>query len=166
MSVVDLSDVEVDFKEESELVLEQARIYVNIGRTQEAIELLKAQIKTMPKASAHHCLYLLDIYRDTNQKEEFLVYAKQLNQHFNVMMPMWESAPLPMVVASTLEEFAHIVEKLTKLWAENLTEAEAYVEELLTDNRDNERAGFGMEVFQELVLLRDILKARNKLTET
>ena len=163
MSVVDLSEVEGwDYKEEGELILEQARIYLNIARVDEATELLKAQIKAMPKASLHHWLYLLDIYRDHQQQSEFLHYAKQLHETFNVMMPLWGNATLPIVMASSLEEFSHIMKNLTELWKnpEPLIEAKAYIDELITDNRASERAGFSMEVFQELVLLRDLLAVR------
>ena len=165
MSVVDLSEVEgLDYKEEGELILEQARIYVNIGRLDEATDLLRAQIKTMPNASLHHWLYLLDIYRDHQQKNEFLQYAKQLHETFNVMMPLWDNATLPIVIASSLEEFPHIMQKLTELWrSSELEEARVYIEELLMDNRESERAGFSMDVFQELVMLRDILVVRAKM---
>lgn len=165
MSVVDLGS---DYKEEGELALEQARIYVNIDRVEEAIELLKAQIEATPKTSLHHWLYLLDIYRDTNQKEEFLHCAKQLHQSFNVMIPLWENAPVAMVIASSIEEFPHIVEQLTILWADNesITETKAYIDDLLTDNRSSDRTGFSMEVFQELLLLRDLLNVHEKLAES
>lgn len=166
MSVVDLSEVQgLDYQEEGEMILEQARIYVNIGRLEEATDLLKAQIKTMPKVSLHHWLYLLDIYREHQQKNEFLQYAKQLHETFNVMMPLWDNAALPMVIASSLEEFPHIVNNLTGLWAnpDPLTDAQVYIEELLMDNRASERAGFSMEVFQELVTLRDLVTVRAKM---
>lgn len=166
MSVVDLSEVQgLDYTEEGELILEQARIYVNIGRVDEATDLLKAQIQAMPKASLHHWLYLLDIYRDHHQQSEFMQYAKLLHETFNVMMPLWDNATLPIVIASSLEEFPHIVKNLTGLWAspEPLTDAQAYIEELLMDNRESERTGFSMEVFQELVMLRDLLAVRAKM---
>lgn len=169
MSVVELGS---NYKEEGELALEQARIYVNIDRVDEAIALLKAQIETTPKASLHHWLYLLDIYRDTNRKEEFLQSAKQLHQSFNVMIPLWENVPLPMVIASSLEEFSHIAEQLTTLWAglektyEKTAETKAYIDDLLTGNRSSDRSGFSMEVFQELLLLRDLLNVREKLAES
>lgn len=156
-------------KAEGDIVLEQAKIYVNINRPKEAIMLLKSQIKLTPKTSLHHWLALLDIYRQTNQKEEFLDYAKQLHQTFNVMRPTWDNTPLPMVVATSLEEFSHVIEHIIELWAycdideEKLAETKAYLDKLLTDNRDSERAGFGMEVLQEIMLLRDLLDMREKL---
>lgn len=156
-------------KAEGDMVLEQAKIYVNINRQREAIMLLKSQIQSTPKTSLHHWLALLDIYRQTNQKEEFLDYAKQLHQTFNVMLPTWDNAPLPMVVATSLEEFPHVMEHIIELWTycdmneEKSAETKAYLDTLLTDNRDSERAGFGLEVLQEIMLLRDLLDVREKL---
>ncbi|HYN53343.1 MAG TPA: hypothetical protein VES38_01405 [Methylotenera sp.] len=158
-------------KEEAELLLGQAKIFVQVDRAGYAIRLLKAQIQAAPKASLQHWLYLLDIYRETNQKEEFLQYAKQLHQNFNVMMPLWENTPPQMVIASSLEEFSHITAKVTKLWADcqkevnSLMQTKAYLDELLTDNRDSQRTGFSMEVFQEIMTLRDLLDEREKSTE-
>jgi tetratricopeptide (TPR) repeat protein len=164
MSVTDLSDMEQD-KEDGELALEQARIYVHIGQSDEAIELLKAHIKNKPKSALHHWLYLLDIYRDTGQRDEFLKHAKQLHQDFNVMLPLWENEPVPMVIATTIEAFPHIVQQLTILWNDpsKEVETEAFLEDLLTDNRHSIRTGFSMEVFQEILLLKDLLLARSKL---
>lgn len=156
-------------KEESDMVLEQAKIYVNINREREAIMLLKSQIQSAPKASLPHWLALLNVYRKTNQKAEFMEYARQLHQTFNVMLPTWDSTPLPMVVATSLEEFPHIIERVTQLWADcnagedQLKAAKTYLNTLLTDNRDSERAGFGLEVIQEIILLRDLLDVREKL---
>lgn len=166
MSVTDLSDMEQD-KEDGELALEQARIYVHIGQSEEAIELLKAHIKNKPKNALHHWLYLLDIYRDTGQRDEFLKHAKQLHQDFNVMLPLWENEPVPMVIATTIEAFPHIVQQLIILWNDpsKEIETEAFLEDLLTDNRHSIRTGFSMEVFQEILLLKDVLLARNKVSD-
>ena len=45
-----------------------------------------------------------------------------------------------------------------------MIEAKRYLDTLLTDNRENERAGFGMEVLKEIKLLRDILDIRDKFS--
>jgi hypothetical protein len=156
-------------KDESLLVLEQARIYVNINREKEAIVLLQSQIQSAPKMSLDHWLYLLEIYKNTNQKEEFLQYANLLHENFNVMTPQWESSAPAIVTASSLEEFPHIVEHLAKLCANsentitNEAELKTYLNDLLTDNRDNERLGFSLEVLQEIMLIRNLLDVREKL---
>jgi hypothetical protein len=85
------------------------------------------------------------------------------------MMPQWEATLAPIEVATSLDEFPHIIEKLTKLWlaegkvSDDMPETKAYLDQLLMDNRSTERIGFGTEVFQEIMLLRDILDARSKL---
>ncbi len=169
-SKVEATEMPYD-REEAELLLGQAKVFVQVDRAGYAIRLLKAQIQAAPKASLQHWLYLLDIYRETNQKEEFLEHAKQLHQNFNVMMPLWENTPLKMVIASSLEEFSHITAKVTKLWADckkeanSITQTKAYLDELLTDNRDSQRSGFSMEVFQEIMTLRNLLDEREKQTE-
>lgn len=163
-------DIQFD-KNEAELILEQAKIFVQIDRPAYAIKLLKTQINAAPKAALHHWLYLLDIYRNTNQEEEFLKYAEQLHQNFNVVMPLWDNTPSKMMIASSIEEFTHISNKVTKLWADcekeakKIAQTKVYLDELLTDNRDSERAGFSMEVFQEIILLRDLLDVRDKLVQ-
>ncbi len=167
MSVTDLGQFESLQDEDGELSLEQARIYVHIDRVDEAIELLKAHIQRTPKTALHHWLYLLDIYRDTGQRDAFEQYAEQLHRTFNVMMPLWESETLPIVIASSIEEFPHIVQQLTTLWGDpdKSDEVQAFLADLLMDNRDSIRAGFSMAVFQEILFLKDVWLARTRLDD-
>jgi hypothetical protein len=85
------------------------------------------------------------------------------------MMPQWEDSTFPLIVASSLEELPHIIDSLTKLWTtegkvtENMVKTKGYLEELLMDNRSTERMGFGIEVFKEIMFLRDMLDMRFKL---
>lgn len=170
MIVTDLSDIGIPNNiDDKELTLEQAQIYVDIKREDVAIKLLKEQIKSAPKAAIRHWLLLLDIYRKNNQKEEFLQYAKLLHEHFNVMMPSWENNTLPAAIATSLEQFEHISNKMTALWencekeAGKIAQTKEYLDELLLDNRSNERTGFSLEVFKEIMLLRGMLEMRQKL---
>ncbi len=167
----------LDEKEEGELMLEQAKIYANLERYDNAIRLLSAYIKATPKVALQHWLYLLDIYRKTNQKEAFLESAEQLHHTFNVVVPQWEKVNTvdvyasPVVVAHSLEEYGYIVNQVTKLWAECAKEAHKiaqtrrYLDWLLMDNRDGERTGFSEDVFADIVLLRELLDEREKLSQ-
>lgn len=170
MIVTDLTDIGIpNSVDDKELSLERAQIYVDIKREDVAIKLLKEQIKSAPKAAIRHWLLLLDIYRKNNQKEEFLQYAKLLHEHFNVMMPSWENNTLPAAIATSLEQFEHISNKMTALWencekeAGKIAQTKEYLDELLLDNRSNERTGFSLEVFKEIMLLRGMLEMRQKL---
>ncbi|MDP3088472.1 MAG: hypothetical protein Q8M99_09850 [Methylotenera sp.] len=156
-------------KEEADLVLEQARIYISLNRIKEATVLLESYIRAMPKNALRHRIYLLDIYREKNLRKEFLQCSKELHESFNVMMPQWESPALPDAIASSVEQFSHISAKVTKLWADcekeskTIVKTKAYLDELLMDNRESERTGFSLEVFKEIMTLRDILDVREKL---
>lgn len=174
-SPLDAAGMEVqEVKDESEQVIEQARIYVGLGREDDAIQLLKAHIDAAPKAALRHWLYLLDIYRTTSQKEAFLQCARQLHQTFNVVIPRWEKTPcseasVPVFEAASLEEYDYIVDKVTAMWADcakevkKIAQAKDYLDQLLTDNRNGERTGFSMGVLEDIMLLRDTLDTREKL---
>ncbi len=151
------------YQEESEQILEQAQMYVSFGRMDVAIGLLRAQIKTMPKASLRHWLYLLDIYRDTNKQAEFEESARDLHSHYNVAIPTWQAVESAVSTAQSLEEYPHIMEVLTKIWMAEPDSAKTYLAELLTDTRQNERAGFSMAVFEDIVLLDSVLAMREKM---
>ena len=169
----DLSDVGITNQiDDKDLALEQAHIYIDLNREDVAIKLLKKQIKSAPKAAIQHWLLLLDIYRKNNRKEEFMQYAKLLHKHFNVMMPSWDDVTLPAAIATSLEQFEHISQKMTVLWencekeAGKIAQTKQYLDDLLMDNRSSERAGFSLEVFKEIMLLRGMLEMRQKLAVT
>jgi hypothetical protein len=161
--------INLEQRKEADIALEQAKIYANVSRFKEAITLLKTQIQWTPKLAIHHWFYLLDLYRKGNEKEAFLRNAKRLHENFNVMPPKWEKSRFPILAATSIEELPHIVDRLTTLWAtegrltENMIETKAYLDDLLMDNRNTERMGFGVEVFQDILLLRDLLDMRLKL---
>lgn len=159
----ELANSAFTYQDESEQILEQAQMYVSFGRTDVAIGLLRAQIKTMPKASLRHWLYLLDIYRHANKQAEFEESAHDLHVHYNVAIPTWQSVESAPVMAQSLEEYPHIMEVLLKIWHAEPASAKTYLDELLTDTRQNERAGFSLSVFEEIVLLDGVLVMREKM---
>lgn len=171
-----IPDVEevLDEREEADLMLNQAKIYDRLKRYDNAARLLKAYIKAVPKSALPHRFLLLDIYHRTGQEQAFLEVAQQLHQAFNVEMLQWKSAADGSGESpeqnKSLEDYDHIVNKVTKLWmdcekeAGNLVQIKAYIDKLLTDNRDSQRTGFSADVFDDLMLLRDVLIARERLT--
>ncbi len=146
--------------------LEEARLLMSINRVQDAIAHLKLTIENQPKTSINHCLYLLEIFRKLNLKADFEHYAKAMHLTFNVMTPVWHETgtaitDVKMVVPQHLEEFPHIMEKLDAVWPSEL--ARVYLESLMTDNRDGERAGFSQSALDEILLLIGLLDGRKAL---
>lgn len=144
--------------EEFDSVVDEARILVSMDRTNEAISLLLHHIEEQPRSSLQPWVYLLDVYRSLDKKDEFTELAKRFHQAFNVMAPQWEHKQVAMVVATTLEEFPHILDQLLSMWPN--PDTKDYLEALITDNREGERAGFNIEVAKEIALLISILEIR------
>jgi hypothetical protein len=74
-------------------------------------------------------------------RSEFEALTRQLNKTFNVKMVSWNdfkavrSAP-----ADTVEQMPHITQRLQDLWGTQ--EAQAYIHQILRDNRNGTRQGF------------------------
>jgi hypothetical protein len=141
--------------------LEEAKLLMSINRTSDAIAHLKMVIKSSPKASINHWLYLLDVFRKLKLKEEFENYAKELHTTFNVLPPVWDETEVPLEMPKSLQGFPHIMEKLCKTWPEDA--AYNYLRGLIADNRGGERIGFGKEVVEEIMLLLGLLETRKEL---
>lgn len=155
--------VQVSKEVESRLnsTFEEAKLLMSINRTSDAIAHLKLTIKAHPKAAINHWLYLLEIFKKLNIKEDFESYAKDLHDTFNVISPIWQETEIAMVVPQRLEEFPHIMEKLYSTWPGD--SATVYLRSLITDNRGGERTGFGKAVLSEILLLIALLDVRKDL---
>ena len=139
--------------------LEEAKLLMSVNRGTDAIAHLKMTIESQPKASINHWLYLLEVFRKLNLKDEFEAYAERMHETFNVMTPVWyekeAAVNTVMIVPQSLEEFPHIMEQLYGVWPGEL--ASVYLRSLITDNRGGERAGFGKSVVGEILFLIELL---------
>ena len=144
-----------------ESTLSEAKLLMSVNRHQDAIAHLKLTIESQPRASINHWLYLLEIFRKLNLKDDFEAYAKGLHDIFNVMTPVWYETEISIVMPQSLEVFPHIIEKLCSVWPGEL--ATVYLRELITDNRGGDRTGFGKVVLNEILLLVAILNIRKDL---
>lgn len=136
----------------------EAKLLMSVNRSQDAILHLKAAINANPKISINHWLYLLEIFRKLNSKEEFEKYAAGLKANFNVTTQAWDDSIAPGTLPQYIEEFPNIMEKLIPLWPSD--EAKDYLRSLITDNRDGARVGFGKAVLSEILFLIALLDTR------
>jgi hypothetical protein len=141
--------------------LAEAKLLMSMNRHQDAIVHLKQTIESQPKASINHWLYLLEIFRKLNLKDDFEAYAKGLHDIYNVMTPVWYETEISIYVPQSLEEFPHIIEKLCSVWPGDL--ATVYLRGLITDNRGGDRTGFGKAVLNEILMLVATLDIRKDL---
>ena len=141
--------------------LEEAKLLISVNRATDAIAHLKATIESQPKASISHWLYLLEVFRKLNMKDDFEQYADGLHRTFNVMTPVWYDQSAAIYVPQSLEEFPHILQQLYGVWPGEL--ASVYLRSLIADNRGGDRVGFGKEVLDEILMLIALLDSHKEL---
>ena len=147
--------------DEIDSVVEQAKLFVALGRTHRAIDLLVDNIDTNRETPAETWVYLMDLYRNLNDKRQFDVLAVRFKNAFNVVEPQWDCELVDLMIPVSLDEFPYIENKLVALWG--TSECVNFLTELIRDNREGTRVGFSMEVFSEMLLLIAIAEMRDDM---
>lgn len=139
-------------------ILQEAKALMAKGSAEEAVDHLQWAIRANPKTSIAVWLYLLETLRQQNAKDDYEKFALEMHQNFNVMTPSWVQREVAMVVPQSLEEFPYIMKFLVEKWPnQKITK---YLKKLTLDNRSGERSGFSPAVIEEILLLTDVLEAR------
>jgi hypothetical protein len=141
--------------EEQDSALELAEIMLSFGRTQGAAEALAEYIRNNPRQAVKPWLKLLEVYHFAGMQAEFEVLSRQLNKTFNVRIVSWQDFPAARNDPQGLEQLPHITERLTQHW--RTREAQAYIHQLLRDNRNGTRQGFSHAIVEELLMLQGVL---------
>lgn len=149
-------------KAESELprsfadpVLELADVMTSLGLAKEAAAAVIEHIRQHPDQDPSHWFKVLEIYRNTGNREAFDAATQELRQKLNVAVDDWSSESGKQEKIS-LEHYPHLVQNLQALWPR--PECEEFLTKLLEDNRDGKRQGFPQAVAAEIVLLRGMLR--------
>jgi pilus assembly protein FimV len=142
--------------EEHDSAVELADIMVSFGRLHGAAETLADFIRSNPKQAVTPWLKLMEVYRAADMRPEFDALARQLNKTFNVKAVTWENFEQARRHGGSLEALPHILHQLTKLWGTR--DCQAYIENIVRDNRDGTRQGFPLDVVDELLTLSAVLE--------
>lgn len=138
-----------------EPTLQLAEIMLSMGLTQGAAQALIEYTDANPRQAVYHWLKLLAIYRDTGQRKDFEETAEKLRKFFNIQAAGTASADPG--EPPTLESFPRIAEQIVRLWSQP-EQCQAYLRQLLEDNRNGSRIGFPQSVAEEFLLLGEIIK--------
>jgi len=149
--------------------LDLAEIMLSFGRVGGAAKTLQEYVAANPQEALRPWIRLLEIYQANGMQEEFEAMALKLNRNFNVEVIHWatdemrgDPASAPLATdprkALTLEAIPHLRDRLVSLWGG--AECLPYLEQLLRDNRNGQRAGFTLPVVEELLFLIDLLAVR------
>lgn len=144
--------------EEISDVMQEAEFWLSLNDYARAIEILEPYGKLDLPESPMPWLFLLDLYRDSNNQASYEALRERTIRVFNTRIPEWLEIPSS-VPTMSLEDFPHVIDRICELWeSEHIV---AYLESLVLDNRDGIRRGFDIEVYQEVMLLMAIAKEFN-----
>ncbi len=152
----DIKQINVEFNhDESAIAL--AEIMLSFGRPQGATETLARHIDETASDNPRPWLMLLDLYQRSGLKDDYMRLLPAMRSKFNVQPPSWEELRVPVSGLKSLEDYQHIIARITATWGSQ--EGMDYLYELVHDNRDGQRSGFPLEVVEEIVLLLLVLEA-------
>ena len=151
-----MKPVEVRF-DQDESAIALAEIMLSFGRPQGAAETLARHIEESASDNPRPWLMLLDLYRRSGLSGEYTRLLPALRQKFNLQVPAWQDLQTPVSGLKSLEDYEHIVSRITAIWGTQ--ECMDYLYQLVQDNRAGQRSGFPLEVVEEIVLLLLVLEA-------
>jgi hypothetical protein len=137
-------------------VTDEAQVYADLGRNDQAIEILRSHIDSLmgERSSPAPWLMIFDLYRRTNNRAGYDELAPQFRRHFNGRMPDWDSYGHELALDDGLEAFPHLVARIERDWG--TADARKFLEELLYDNRGGSRLGFSLAAYRDILLLLQI----------
>lgn len=142
----------VDVTELSQ-VTEEAQVYADLGRNDQAIELLRDHIDAQSgeRSSPAPWLMIFELYRRTNNRAGYDELAPLFRRHFNGRVPDWDNYGHELALDDGLEAFPHLVSRIARDWG--TADARKFLEELLYDNRGGSRLGFSLAAYRDILLL-------------
>lgn len=117
-----------------------------------SIERLQAYLQREPKRSARVWLYVLDQLKKNGLQSEYERTANQCRKYFNVHIEGFSELRVARTMG--LESFPRISQALQAQWGS--AHILAFIDDLIFNTRDMPRIGFNRQIFEELLLLRDV----------
>jgi pilus assembly protein FimV len=134
-------------------VTDEAQVYADLGRANEAIEILAHHIDTSEadRPSPAPWLMLFELFRKSNRREDYDRLAPMFRKKFNGRLPEWDSYGDELALGDGLESFPHLIARIERDWG--TVNARVFLDELLYDNRGGSRLGFSLAAYKDLLLL-------------
>jgi pilus assembly protein FimV len=134
-------------------ITDEAQVYADLGRTNEAIEILAHHIDTSDaeRPSPAPWLMLFELFRKANRRDDYDRLAPMFRKNFNGRLPEWDSYSDEMALDDGLESFPHLIARIEREWG--TPPARILLDELLYDNRGGSRLGFSLSAYRDLLLL-------------
>jgi len=136
--------------EEISDAMQEAEFWLSIKDPQRAIEILEPQSMNDNPSTPVMWLLLLDLYRMVENRDRYNQLRTRFKQKFNSNILEYSESPKPDAI-KFLCDFEHLTSKLTAFW--NTNYILPFLESLLIDDREGERVGFELSVYQDILML-------------
>lgn len=146
--------------EVKEDILDQAEVFMAHGHGELAIHLLQEHLRAAPTESPVPWLLLLDLLHREGDAAGYAAASAECRRYFNVNLtdhPISQDSE----GGKGLEAYPHLLEQLVKAW--NTPEIDGFFHDLIYDNRGGTRMGFEPGAYRDILMLRGIANANQKL---
>jgi hypothetical protein len=139
--------------EVKEDILDQAEVYMAHGHADLAIHLLQEHLREAPTESPVPWLLLLDLLHRAGDTAGYAAASTECRRYFNVNLT---DHPISQDNDSGegLEAYPHLMEQLVKVWT--TPERDAFIKDLIYDDRGGTRMGFEPSAYRDILLLRTL----------
>lgn len=139
--------------EEISDVMEEAEFWISLKNPKRAAEVLEPYANVEAPGSPLPWLYLFDLYRELESREQYDTLRERFHQVFNARILTWEDQARSETLVSeqSIDDVPHVKSKITSLWQSE--EIVPYLNSLLVDDRYGTRAGFTLPVYREIMFL-------------
>lgn len=144
-------------------IVQEAEFWMLLNDPQRALQMLEPHAKDDRPESPVTWLYLLDLYRQTDNEEKYQLLADRFKRIFNARIPKWED-DLSNVEKASLEDFPGLLGRICSVWGE-AGAAVGLLESLLVDDRDGERVGFDLPVYRDIILLIGVANETSRMRQ-
>ncbi|MDO9467974.1 MAG: hypothetical protein Q7J36_11805 [Thiobacillus sp.] len=143
----------VEDTEVKEDILDQAEVYMAHGHSDLAIHLLQEHLREAPTESPVPWLLLLDLLHRNGNTEAYTAASAECRRYFNVNLSA-HPASQNGESSQGLEAYPHLLEKLVEVW--NTPELDAFLHDLIYDDRGGTRIGFEPHAYRDILMLRAV----------
>jgi pilus assembly protein FimV len=144
-------------------IVQEAEFWMLLNDPQRALQMLEPHAKDDRPESPITWLYLLDLYRQTDNQEKYQLLTDRFKRIFNARIPKWED-DLADVEKTSLEDFPGLLDRICSVWGD-VDAAVGLLESLLVDDRNGERAGFDLPVYRDIILLIGVAQEASRVRQ-
>jgi pilus assembly protein FimV len=135
-------------------ITQEAEFFVELGENERAIALLENSLDGDSGLIPVTQLFLLDLYRKTDNQQSYNTLRDGFIERFNAYVPTWEEDPN--ISGRELADYPRALEQVCRSWRSN--NIVPTLEALLVDDTRGSRLGFDLPAYREVIFLYGIAK--------